>query len=185
MNDEALIALFLRRDEEAIRLLEQKYGAYCLAIATRLVGREIGEECLNTALGSVWDSIPPNRPQNLKLYFAAIARNLALNRRQQEHAKKRGGGDADAVFEELAQCIAAGSTPEGELLQKELRRSINDFLGKLPARQRDVFLRRYFFAEQTGEIAARYAMRESNVLLILSRTRKKLKEFLEAEGYFK
>jgi RNA polymerase sigma-70 factor (ECF subfamily) len=57
-------------------------------------------------------------------------------------------------------------------------------LESLPSRERSVFLRRYFYTESFGQIADRYGLREANVRLILSRTRKKLKDFLEKEGYF-
>jgi RNA polymerase sigma factor (sigma-70 family) len=61
---------------------------------------------------------------------------------------------------------------------------VNQFLDTLSARERSIFLRRYFFTESTGEIAERFGLRESNVLMILSRTRKKLRLYLSKEGYF-
>ena len=42
---------------------------------------------------------------------------------------------------------------------------------------------RYFFVETTETIARRYGIRQSNVHLILSRTRGKLRKFLLEEGY--
>lgn len=184
MKDEEIVSLFERRDEEAITAAQQKYGRYCLTIANRIVfSPETGEECLNDALHSAWTSIPPQRPKNLKLYLAALTRNHALNRREKETAQKRGGTEADAAFEELSECLASEQTPESAALEKELSGAVNRFLATLPEKQRNVFLRRYFFIEDTQTIAKRYAMRESNVLLILSRTRKKLKNFLQTEGF--
>ena len=60
---------------------------------------------------------------------------------------------------------------------------LNRFLRSLPARECHIFLRRYFHVETTGQIARRYGMKEANVLLILSRTRAKLRVHLEKEGY--
>ena len=51
-------------------------------------------------------------------------------------------------------------------------------------RERCVFLRRYFYLESAREIAKKYAMREHNVHVVLSRTRAKLKTMLEKEGIF-
>ncbi len=185
MSDEEIILSFERRDETAIAAAQEKYGAYCLSLARRIVGsHESGEECINDALNSAWNAIPPARPANLKLYLAAITRNLALNHRQRQCAQKRGGAGVDAVFEELSGCISASETPESVVMDQELAHTINRFLATLSERQRDVFLRRYFFTEQTREIAQRYGLKEGNVLMILSRTRKKLRQYLQKEGYF-
>ena len=43
-------------------------------------------------------------------------------------------------------------------------------------------MRRYFFTEPITEIAGRYQMSTNNVMVNLSRTRKKLKAYLEKEG---
>lgn len=87
-------------------------------------------------------------------------------------------------MEELSECIPALGTPEDTVLTKDLGAAVNQFLDTLGARERSIFLRRYFFTESTGEIAERFGLRESNVLMILSRTRKKLRIYLSREGYF-
>ena len=184
MNDEQIIALFEARDEAAVYALQEKYGAYCLAIANRIVGDPLSaEECLNDALQSAWGSIPP-APRNLKMYLAALVRNGAVSRVKKETAQKRGGKTYDAVFEELSECIASSEQgPEKIAMGKELSHAVNRFLKTLPERDRSIFLRRYFFMEDAQAIAEKFTMRKSNILLILSRTRKKLKHFLETEEF--
>ena len=54
-------------------------------------------------------------------------------------------------------------------------------LHALPERECNLFLRRYWFAEPTAEIARRYGMRENTVRTILFRSRKKLQSYLEKE----
>ena len=184
MNDEQILAMLAARNEAAVYAMQEKYGAYCLAIANRIVGDPLSaEECLNDALQSAWESIPP-APQNLKLYLAALVRNAALSRVKKETAQKRGGKTYDAVYEELSECIASCEQgPEKIVMSKELSLAVNRFLKTLPERDRSIFLRRYFFLEDTQTIAEKFTVRQSNVLLILSRTRKKLRHFLETEGY--
>ena len=70
-----------------------------------------------------------------------------------------------------------------ELEQKELARAINEFLYSLKKRECNIFIRRYFYMATVEEISKAYLVSEANVLVILSRTRKRLKEFLESEGY--
>ena len=66
---------------------------------------------------------------------------------------------------------------------KELARAIRAFLDTLPEREQNIFLRRYFFVEESETIARRYVMKPATVLRTLSRTRMKLKRYLLKEGY--
>jgi RNA polymerase sigma-70 factor (ECF subfamily) len=47
-----------------------------------------------------------------------------------------------------------------------------------------VFLRRYWYADEVACIAADYGISEGHVSVLLYRTRKKLKEFLEKEDIY-
>lgn len=84
---------------------------------------------------------------------------------------------------EAEECVSPSDSVEEEVQRKELEGAVRAFLRGLPTRDRDIFLRRYFFVEPVGEIAARYAMRENAVSAVLSRTRKKLRVHLEQEGW--
>ena len=66
---------------------------------------------------------------------------------------------------------------------KELKECIKGFVTTLRERDRNVFVRRYFFVDTVKEIAERYDISENNVMVILSRTRKLLKEKMKKEGY--
>ena len=88
-----------------------------------------------------------------------------------------------AVLEELDNCIASVESAEDTVIAKELKQVLNEFLDLLPVRDRDIFLRRYFFADSIREISQRYSLREGNVAVILNRVRKKLKQHLIKEGY--
>lgn len=89
----------------------------------------------------------------------------------------------DAVMDELEECVSASGNPEDQLVGQELRITINSFLEKLPVRERDVFLRRYYYVESVQEIGERYGMKDGNVSVILWRVRKKLRKHLEKEGF--
>ncbi|MBR2622173.1 MAG: sigma-70 family RNA polymerase sigma factor, partial [Clostridia bacterium] len=58
---------------------------------------------------------------------------------------------------------------------------INAVLYSLPERDRHVFVRRYFFTDSVPAIAKRFGTSQNNVLKILSRTRQKLKNYLDRE----
>ncbi|MCR5272555.1 MAG: sigma-70 family RNA polymerase sigma factor [Lachnospiraceae bacterium] len=141
------------------------------------------EECVNDTWLKAWNSMPPEKPDALKYFLSAITRNLSLDCYRRKHSQKRGGGQTDVVLEELEECLSRSVGPESEVLAKELTKIINGFLGDLSVRERKVFIRRYYFVESTAEIAKRYALTETNVRMILSRTRKKLAVILREEGY--
>jgi RNA polymerase sigma-70 factor (ECF subfamily) len=184
LTDDEILSLFFQRDEAALEQTRLKYGAYCGKITAQILeNQQDCEECWNETLLRVWNAIPPQKPGNFKLYLAASARNLAFSYYRKLTAQKRGGAEVVLALEELSECAQTSESPEDTVLAKDLGGTINRFLETLSERERNVFLRRYFFTESTQEIARRYGLRSSNVLMILSRTRKKLKLYLRQEGY--
>lgn len=184
MTDEEILSLYFRREEQAIRETSDRYSACCYTVANRILqSPEDSEECVNETWLRAWKTIPPAYPHNLKAYLTSITRNLAFNIRRSRKALRRGSGEISAVLEELSECVAADGTPEEDLIQRELGQTINAFLDTLPERDRDVFLRRYYYVESHREIAQRYRLRENTVAVILTRVRKKLKQHLIREGY--
>jgi RNA polymerase sigma-70 factor (ECF subfamily) len=117
------------------------------------------------------------------MFLAKITRNLAFTRWRKCTANKRGGGELALVLEELEGCIAAPGDVGDRLRGQELAKAIRSFLAVLPVREQDIFLRRYFFVEETDVIARRYGMKPDTVRRTLSRTRAKLKKYLTQEGY--
>ena len=87
------------------------------------------------------------------------------------------------ALEELADCVGTDNDLLERVALQELTTSIGALLESLPVRDRGIFIRRYFYVEDTAQIARHYGMKESNVLMVLSRVRKKLKAHLMMEGY--
>ena len=185
MEDSQIIELYFMRKEEAIKETDSKYGSYCFSIAENILhNTEDSEECVSDTWLKAWNAMPPERPTVLRMFLAKITRNLSFNRFHARNAEKRGGGEIHLVLEELAECIANESDTEEEYIAKELEQSIRFFVRDLPEREGNVFVRRYFFTEQVAVIAKRYGMTDNNVMVTLSRTRKKLRAHLCKEGYF-
>ncbi len=185
MQDTEIIELYFKRDESAIAMTEKAYGKYCFSIAENILHNpQDSEECVSDALLRAWQSIPPQKPTRLKLFLAKIARNLAFDRYRMRHAEKRSGDEMAVVLDELEECIASSEDIEAEYEQKDLKEIINAFLRTLPVRERQIFLRRYFYAEPVKDIANMFGLNQNHVSVILKRTRKKLGEHLKEEGYF-
>lgn len=183
MDDHQIIDLYWNRSQEALTATAEKYGRYCQAIACRILGsREDGEECVNDAYLRAWNAIPPQRPDSLQAYLGAITRNLSLDRYRSAGAEKRGAGQAALVLEELRDCVPAPGA-SGQLDEAlALRDALNRFLEALAPQTRIVFLRRYWYFLPIREIAASCGMSEGKAKMVLLRTRRKLKAYLEKEG---
>lgn len=184
MEDEKILDLFFDRNEEAIAAARDCYGSYCASVAGNILDApEDVEEVLSDTWLRAWNSIPPQRPGNLKLYLARIARNLAFDRFRSQSREKRGGSQAVLALEELSHCIPSFDHPGAALEEKELGTAVNAFLAELPRRDRVIFLRRYFHTQSFEEIAAHCGISQGAVRTALSRTRKKLKQYLKKEGF--
>lgn len=185
MIDDQIIELFFVRDERAIMETNAKYGAYCTQIVRRILpDSQDAEEIVNDMLFKAWESIPPHRPIVLKLYLAKIARNLAFSRFRAQKAEKRGGGEIVLALNELGECFATTDDVSFQMDEIALTDAIRRFLDTISARDRNIFVRRYFFVDSIVDIASRYGLKESNIHMILMRIRKKLKLFLIKEGFY-
>ena len=184
MDDKKIIELYFARSEDAITETDKKYGAYCVSIARSiLTSPEDAEECVNDAYLRVWNSIPPQRPDNFSAFAAKIVRNLSLDRLKRIRAGKRSG--ATVALEELEGCLFTSSDTLAEnVAETELRRAINVYLRKCSERDRAVFIRRYFFTESLETIAKNFDLSYANTSKILARMRTGLKEFLKKEGFY-
>lgn len=182
MKDEAIIALFFARSEGAIRALDERYGKLCHRLSYNILNsRQDAEECVNDAYLAVWNAIPPARPEPLPAFLCKIVRNLSLTRYHADRAIKRGGGYKVAL-EELEECLASAGTVEEDLAQRELTELLEGFLETLSPENRVILLRRYWFADSYGEIAARTGLTEKNVSVRLTRLRKGLRRYFEERG---
>ena len=118
---------------------------------------------------------------NLKQSFLTV-RNHALNRYKAGHRAKRGGGQQAAALEELSELLPSSENVLSELERRELLAAISRFLQSLPAKKRNLFVRRYWGFTSFSDLAAEFGMRENNVQVTLSHIRKKLLAYLRKEG---
>ncbi len=184
MEDNAIIDAFFGRDEAAIAEVERKYGRMLRATARGIVGNDSdAEECVNDTYLAAWNNIPPARPQRLAAYLCRIARNLACHVREKNTAAKR-GGEFLPLTHELAEILPGGEDTAAHFESRELGAAIDRFLRGLERDARVFFVRRYFYADEIAAISALTGESVSRITSSLFRTRKKLKAFLEGEGFY-
>ena len=165
MNDEQIIQLFFTRNEDAIRQTDDRYGA----------------KCVNDTYLKAWNTIPPTKPVHFFAYLAKICRHFAFDRLDWNNAAKR-KAEVVTLTQEMEACIP-GQWQETDVRSAEISRLVGSFLWKQTADNRMIFVRRYWFGDSVSEIALRYEISQSAVLMRLSRMREKLAVYLKKEGF--
>lgn len=182
MDDGKIIELFFARSENAIVQLSEKYGNSCHRIAANILKDEFeAEECVNDTYLAAWNTIPPEKPNPLFAYICRIVRNLSIKRYHRNTAKKR-NSYYDASLDELEGCIPAANRVDDEISAIELSGMIDGFLSGLDRENRVMFVRRYWFSDSVSAIAAIFKMSNHAVTVRLSRTRERLRRYLEERG---
>ena len=185
MKDDAIVALFFERNEDALTCSKREYEGYCKYIANNLLhSAEDAEECFNDVLLAAWNSIPPQKPECLKSYLGKLTRNIAVDLLRNKDAQKRVPPENVAPFDELEAVIGENDVDE-TVGEKELSLLISAFLRTQKEEARNIFIRRYWYYDPIDSICERFGCKRSKVLVTLKRTRDKLAVFLKKEGYLR
>ena len=178
MNDNQIIKLFFTRNEDAIQQTAYKYGTRLTGLAANIVRNN--EECVNDTYLKAWDTIPPTKPEHFFAYLAKICRYFAFGKLDWNHAAKR-NAEVVALTQEMEECIPS-SWHDTSVESGEISRLVSLFLRKQTSENRMIFVRRYWYGDSVSEIALRYELSQSAVVMRLSRTRSKLAAYLKKEG---
>ncbi len=177
MEDKQIIELYFARDELAVSATQEKYGSLLSGIALKILGEsQAAEECINDAYLSLWGTIPPESPENLRAYSCKIVRNTAFNQLRYNLAEKR-SAHAEISLDELEETLSDGISPQA-FEDVDFRMVINEFLEGLRPESRKVFLKRYFFLDTIPQIAVDMGISESKVKSLLFRARARFKSHI-------
>ena len=184
MEDEKIVELYFDRNESAIERTSEKFGKRLRAVSNGIVKDiETAEECENDTYLEAWNIIPPNEPKTyLYAFLARIIRNISLNCCRKKNALKRNAFVCE-LSAEMEECIPSPDDMDCRIDDMVFAEIINKFLSELDAEKRKIFVRRYWYMDSVTEISEKLLLSESKVKTSLFRTRKKLREFLEKEGY--
>ena len=183
MDDRKIIALLWDRAEGAIDALAAKFGKRLTSTAQNILGdSRDAEEAVSDTYLAIWNAIPPERPDPLSAYIYKVGKNIALKHLRARSAEKR-SGNYELSLEELSDVIP-GDTLEEQLDARALGQAINAFLDTLSKEDRALFVRRYWFGDSVGELAAARTTTSGNISVRLHRIREKLKDYLYKEGIF-
>lgn len=184
MDDVHIITLYEKRDEEAVRQTDLKYGRLLHSQATNILpDLRDREEAVSDTYVRAWNRIPPEKPLCFRAWLMKLCRNLCIDRFRALNSEKRRTSEYALSLEELGDCVSGKEDPLDAVQQQELQAAIHRFLRQLPEREQTIFLCRYFFADSLRFIASQHKLKETHVKTLLYRTRQSLKKYLQQEGF--
>lgn len=131
------------------------------------------EECLSDVALQAWEAIDGYDPSRASFttWLSTLARNAALNRRRSiERRRENGPPDEDIP--------APADSPEQTVLKEESARAVWAAVDRLGRRDRELFLRKYYYYQSTAQIAAELGLTVRGVEGRLYRVRKRLQDEL-------
>ena len=178
MEDLDIVNLIYNRNEIGIAELKMKYNELLYSLALSILKNDAdSEESVNDTYLKIWRTIPPYKPTYLKSFVCKITRQISIDKYRANHRKN------EESLNEIDYEISSSYSLDDEFYKNELSNLINEFLEKQDVESQVLFIRRYFLNESVKNLSKRFEMTETNISVKLLRTRKKLKTYLEMEGY--
>lgn len=178
MTDEQLLRRLRARQPEALEDLMEKYRRTVTVMIANVLGSAgtpaDAEELASDTFYAVWQYADHIRPGKLRAYLTVTARNKAKSflRSRRELVM-----DLDTI-----DLPDAGDTMDEALIREELARRVRRAIRKMRPRDREIFLRYYYYMQTTEQIAQEMGMEAATVRSRLHRGRKTLKDILSKEG---
>lgn len=179
MTDEQLLRGLQEKQPEAMDALMRKYYRYLYTVVAGMLrgcgGKEDVEELLQDAFYAVWTHADAIRGGKLRAYLRTTARNKAKS-------WLRGRRELPMALDSIDIPDPNGSLEEAAE-QEELARVLQRAIGRMRPRDREIFLRYYYYLQTAAEIAEQMDMSQNTVLSRLMRGRKQLKKTLSKEDF--
>ena len=176
MTDRELIHALNKGDVRALEELIDRYGKYVSSVLSRILSgrRQDCEELTEDVFLAAWNNRHKLREDKLKGYLGMIARNKAFNRLRdlQEELPL----EDDVLFED-------SDIPCDLAEQRDTARLIERALSQLEPKQKELFVRHYWYGQTVKEAAEEMKLNFSTAKTWLVRGREQLKGILIKEGY--
>lgn len=181
MEDNMILDLFFIREEKAISEIEKKYGTVLLNLSLNITGStQDAQECVNDTYLAAWNAIPPKRPQYLYAYLCKIVRNISYNVFKYNIAQKR-NANMVSLTRELLEILSGNEEDMEDKIW--LNEAIDKFIRMQDNDNQLLFIRRYFYGDSISKLSKMSNLSENNISVKLLRIRRRLKSYLEKEGF--
>lgn len=177
MTDEQLLREMRRGNQESLQVMIQQYHRYLSTIIGNILGpggsREDIEELVQDTFYAVWNHAGEIRG-TLKPYLCTAARNRAKS-----HLRKN---RPQMVCEDEVEIPDAMQDLEESAIQHDLAQRVRAAIDRMRPRDREIFLRTYYYLQNSQEVAREMGLSPNTVRSCLMRGRKVLERTLGKEG---
>jgi RNA polymerase sigma-70 factor (ECF subfamily) len=151
-TNEDVIGRACRGDHDAFRVIFERYARPILSFIYDMVGqREVAEDLAQETFVRAYQGLKTLREESkLSTWLFGIARNVA---RESFRSRPRDEKKVEMEDEQVVQLCDQKLLPDGELLNRELNRVIQDAMGRLDEDKRVVFTLKVFQQRSYQEIA--------------------------------
>lgn len=172
MSDQELLRLLDTQPNEALAQILKQYGGLLNAVALAILQNpQDAEECIADTLLKLWNTRDRiEKPERLKSYLCAIARNAAIDRRRKHTPLP--------LSLELTETDALSEQIDALLLSELVTGAVH----QLEQPTREIILQRYYGQWSIREIARYHGLSVRAVESQLYRGRKQLKTILSEGG---
>lgn len=143
-------------------------------ILKNFMSAEDAEEVVSDVFLAAWNQSSNLEVGHVKGWLGAVARNKAKN-------KLRQIGKTLPLDDSILD-IPSPDTLTEDIERKDEAKMVRRAVDSMPAEEREVFLRYYYYAQSVKEISISMRLNESTIKTKLRRGRAKLKEVLSKEG---
>ena len=175
-KDEKLIRSLKQGDTKALEKFIGKYNRYVSSIIGRIIGgRESDcEELTADVFIIAWNNRDKLQAEKITSYLGKIARNKAFDLLRQDK-------DPPPLEDDILIYDKEDIAEVAE--QKDLSAMLKEALGQLDAKQRELFVRHYYYGQTIKTAAEEMGLNLSTAKTWLYRGQTVLREFLEKKGY--
>jgi RNA polymerase sigma-70 factor (ECF subfamily) len=174
MTDVQMLNSLRAQEQEALEQLMEKYHRYVYTIIYGIIhSPEDVEELVQDTFYAVWSHADAIQPGKLKPYLGTTARNRA---KSWLRSHKDLPMAPDMI--EIASC---DYDPEDAAQRREMARIIGRALNRMRPKDKEIFLRYYYYLQTTEEISRIMGIPRNTVLSRLMRGRKQLEKILAKE----
>ena len=176
MTDEKILRGLRQQNPDALQAMMEQYSRYLYAIVAGILGKwgthEDIQELVQDTFYAVWNHADAIHGK-LKPYLCTTARNRAKTLLRSQKPLP--------MSLDLVELPDPMGNLEDAAMQRELEQLIQQALGRMRPKDREIFLRYYYCLQTTEEIAAALHMPSATVRSRLVRGRKALAKELEKE----
>lgn len=179
MREAVMVEKMQEGDASGLEALMDRYIPYVSTVVWNILRgampAEDGEEVVSDVFLAAWEQAADLVPGRVKSWLGAVARNKAKNKLRQ-----RG---LTLSLEDDTLDIPGLEDPANDMERAEERFLVRQAVNSLPAQEKEIFLRYYYYAQSVKEVAQSLGLKEGTVKTKLKRGRVKLKETLMREGF--